>query len=110
MNTERAKEHLIRTLGTIEYELALSNMEAKQYGRAIELYKMAASHGNASALFNLGVCLELGIGVEKNFHIAYKCYEKAALMGHPKAMHNKMEYEKGFTNKKIVGRFAQRRE
>ena len=107
---ENASEHLVKTLSAIEYELALSNMAAGQYEGAIELYKLAASHGNASALFNLGVCLERGIGVEQNFKLAYQCYKEAASMGHWKAMHNKTEYEKGFKTKKIVGRFSQRRE
>lgn len=105
-----ASEHLVKTLGAIEYELALNNMAAEQYEEAIVLYKLAASHGNASALFNLGVCLERGIGVEQNYKFAYQCYRQAASMGHLKAMHNQMEYEKGFKTKKIVGRFSQRRE
>lgn len=107
---EGASEHLIKTLGNIEYELALSSMAAEQYDASVELYKLAASHGNASALFNLGVCLELGLGVKKNFKLAYQCYKEAASRGHLKAMHNKSEYEKGFQIKKVIGRFSQRRE
>lgn len=107
---ENARKHLVKVVGTIEYELALNNMIAKQYERAIELYKLAASHGNASAIFNLGVCLELGIGVEKNYKFAYQCYKEAASMGHQKALHNKLEYEKRFKNKNSIGRFTQRRE
>lgn len=107
---EGASEHLVNTLGTIEYELALSSMAAEQHETAVELYKLAASHGNASALFNLGVCLEQGIGTAKNFKLAYQCYKEAAAMGHPKAVHNKAEYDKGFKNTKTIGRFSQRRE
>lgn len=107
---EAASKHLANTLGTIEYELALNSMAAEQHESAIDLFKLAASHGNASAMFNLGVCMERGIGVAKNFQLAYQCYKEAASMGHPKALHNKTEYDKGFKNKTITGHFSQRRE
>lgn len=107
---EHASKHLAQTIGNIEYELALSNVAAERYEEGIKLYKLAASHGNASALYNLGVHLQLGIGVERNFKFAYQCFVKAASLGHPKAMHNKMEFERGFENRKVVGRFSQRRE
>lgn len=107
---EGASRHLEKTLAIIEYELALSSMAAKDYEEGIKLYKLAASHGSASAMYNLGIHLQLGIGIEKNVKFAYECFTKAAAMGHEKAMHNKLEYEKGFKNKRIVGRFSQRSE
>lgn len=105
-----ASKNLTKTVGSIEYELALSSMAAEKFEDGIQLYKLAASHGNPSALYNLGVHLQLGLGVEKNLKFAYECFKRAAALGHEKAIHNQMEYEKGFRRKRDVGRFSQRHE
>lgn len=98
-----ACDHLRKTIGTIEYELALNNMNKEMYDEAIKLYKLSASHGNPSAIFNLGVCYQRGIGVPTDLKIAYECYKKAASMGHQKAIHNANAFDIGFKRKKVVG-------
>ena len=54
----------------------------------VEIVKKAAEKGEASAMFNLGLCYKNGIGVEKNLMEAVKWFKKAAEKGEASAMYN----------------------
>lgn len=49
--------------------------------KAIEWYQMGVRLKNNRAICSYGICLENGIGIEKNEMEAYQYYEKAEMMG-----------------------------
>jgi TPR repeat protein len=53
----------------------------KDQAKAIDLYRMAASHSNVTAMTRLGIVYLDGIGTEKNLSEARQWLEKAAKMG-----------------------------
>lgn len=63
-------------------------MAAKQTKIAVSHFKLAASHQHPGATYNLGLCYELGVGVQKNFKRASECYHAASALGHSKAIYN----------------------
>lgn len=60
--------------------------------KAFEKFKYASNCGNLDALNSLGVCYELGQGVEMNKSKAYQLYDKASKDNHPIALANKAIY------------------
>lgn len=85
---ESAVSDLLSVLGDIEYELGVNSIKAGQYKTAVSHLKLATSHHHPNATFNLGLCYEKGIGVEKNLYLAQECYQIASSLGHSKAMYN----------------------
>lgn len=83
-----AINNLIGTLGHIEFRLGLQNVASEKLGSAVENFKSATVHRHPEATFNLGVCYELGLGVDKSLKRAMECYRTAASLGHKKAMFN----------------------
>lgn len=83
-----AVDDLIATLGSIEFRLGMQNMRANEPEVAVSHLKLATTHRHPEATFNLGVCYELGVGVEKSTKNAMECYRAAASLGHKKAMYN----------------------
>lgn len=83
-----AVENLVATLGRIEFQLGMQNMRADQPEVAVSHLKLATTHRHPEATFNLGVCYELGIGIDKNMKNAMECYRASAALGHKKAMYN----------------------
>ncbi|XP_055318004.1 uncharacterized protein LOC129576660 [Sitodiplosis mosellana] len=83
-----AVEDLIATLGSIEFRLGMQNFRANEPEVAVSHLKLATTHRHKEATFNLGVCYELGVGVEKSTKNAMECYRAAASLGHKKAMYN----------------------
>lgn len=75
-------------LGDIEFEMGVQNINAGHYETAVSHLKLATSHNHAGATFNLGLCYEQGLGVEKDMKIAQECYQIASQLGHAKAMYN----------------------
>ena len=53
---------------------------------AREWYEKAADKGDTTAMFNLGLLYENGLGVAQDYAMAREWYEKAADKGHAKAM------------------------
>jgi TPR repeat protein len=60
----------------------------QDYGKARELYKKAADHGNANALNGLGLLYLKGFGVKKDSEAAIKLFKRAAKKGNGKSMQN----------------------
>jgi TPR repeat protein len=59
-------------------------------------YRVAASHGDATAIYNLGVCLETGVAGEPDPQQAVTLYSQAAAGGSELAMHRLgMCYQRG---------------
>ena len=59
-----------------------SGSRRKLKEKAFELYRVAAEHGHAGALFALGTCYETGDGVAKNRKRAFALYCRAAEEGY----------------------------
>lgn len=83
-----AVDDLIATLGSIEFRLGMQNLRANEPEVAVSHLKLATTHRHPEATFNLGVCYELGVGLEKDMKSAMECYRAAASLGHKKAMFN----------------------
>lgn len=79
---------------TAEYMSHVLNVEAKQLARsqefirAVQMFKAAEDLGLAEAKYNLGVCYELGLGVEHNLSKSFQYYSEAANLGHGGALYN----------------------
>ena len=68
-------------------EAGLEQYNAQNYEAAMELWLKAAEDG-ATAMNNLGVLYENGLGVTQDDAQAFEWYEKAAALGNAKAMAN----------------------
>ncbi|KAJ6636176.1 DAP3-binding cell death enhancer 1 [Pseudolycoriella hygida] len=79
---------LLHILGDIEFRLGVASVRTKRYDLAALHFESASGHSHASAAFNLGICYEEGIGVEKNLQMALECYTLASSLGHAKALYN----------------------
>lgn len=66
----------------------MQNLRANEPEIAVSHLKLATSHRHAEATYNLGVCYETGVGVERNMKNAMECYRAAASLGNKKAMFN----------------------
>lgn len=70
--------------------------EKGNYASAFPIWKIRAEQGNLEAQNFLGIHYFLGLGVKKDFTLAKKWYEKAAIKGHPDAQRNLgLLYESG---------------
>lgn len=76
------------TIAEIEYQFAVQDLEAEHYKSAVNHLKLATTHHHPAATFNLGLCYERGLGVERDLSMAMKCYTVASSQGHPKAIYN----------------------
>lgn len=85
---ENAVHNLCSTIGEIEFQFGTQNLIAGEYKTAVSHLKLATTHHHAGATFNLGLCYEQGLGVDKNLKTAMECYQVASALGHPKAMYN----------------------
>ncbi|XP_065059020.1 uncharacterized protein LOC135686669 isoform X1 [Rhopilema esculentum] len=69
-------------------KLGIQLINSKQESQAIFLLEKAGQAGNASAIYNMGLCFEHGRGVLEDHCKAAELYEVAAARGHPKAQYN----------------------
>ncbi len=54
---------------------------SRNRAKGITLFKKAADHGVADAIFELAVAYEKGVGVGQSDNLAFMCYNRAALQG-----------------------------
>ena len=66
----------------------LAAYNAKDYAKAVELWRKAADMGNLWAYNNLGTCYKNGQGVAQDYAKAVELYEKAATQGNANAQVN----------------------
>lgn len=70
--------------------------EKGDYANAVLIWKVRAEQNDLEAQNFLGVHYLLGLGVKRDFFLARKWYEKAAIAGYPDAQRNLgMMYESG---------------
>ena len=75
-------ELAMNALGTLFYN------EQKDYSQASEWFRKAAERGCARALNNLGICYELGQGVETDYDQALQFYRESMMKGYLPATFN----------------------
>lgn len=83
-----AVDDLILTLGSIEFNMGMQNLRANEPEAAVSHLKLATTHRHPEATFNLGICYELGIGIQRNLKNAMECYRSAAALGNKNGMYN----------------------
>ena len=71
-------------LGTL-YERGINNTPRRNYGTALKWYQEAAKLDVPEAIFNVGVCYEVGMGTAPDEKIALENFQKAADKGLPQA-------------------------
>ncbi|CAF3392163.1 unnamed protein product [Rotaria socialis] len=77
------------TISIVNNELAMEAFEEGNVSLGIETLQMSAKDGkNSAALYNLGICYEQGIGIEKDLMKACDYYRQAASLGHANAFIN----------------------
>lgn len=77
------------TMSIINLQIAVDALESGDLQFGIETLQQSAKTGtNAAALYNLGICYEQGIGVEKSRAKACDYYRQASSLGHINAQFN----------------------
>ncbi|CAF2948102.1 unnamed protein product [Rotaria sp. Silwood2] len=77
------------TISFINNQSAIEALEAGDVKLGIETLQMSAKDGtNPAALYNLGICYESGVGVEKDRAKACDYYRQASMLGHSDAFFN----------------------
>ena len=76
-----------RILGAngLGYMFAYGLYVQQDYKKAVSWFKKSADNGFSMSIFNLGICHEKGIGVNKNQEEANRLFHKAAELGFPPA-------------------------
>ena len=80
--------------GSFIFSQALSNPNTptneveRALRQAHRYFKEAAGKGDANGLYNLGMCLWRGLGVERDPQAAFNTFRAAAEKGHPEAINN----------------------
>jgi uncharacterized protein len=54
---------------------------------AVSYFLKSIERNNKDAYYDLAVCYEKGIGVKKNYKVAFDCYLNAALLGDKQALY-----------------------
>ncbi|CAH2054549.1 unnamed protein product, partial [Iphiclides podalirius] len=81
-------DDLGEVLNSIENRLGLAAIENGQHQDGLNLLRSAANRNHAPALFNLGLCYEIGLGVDIDEKMAMELYRLAAAQQHPGALYN----------------------
>ncbi|KAK6173927.1 hypothetical protein SNE40_017298 [Patella caerulea] len=68
--------------------IGLQHIESRNMSAAVSCLKESSNLGHSSSQFNLGLCYEVGDGVEKDLDKAMEYYEKAGESGHAEALYN----------------------
>ncbi|PSN34216.1 hypothetical protein C0J52_13131 [Blattella germanica] len=84
-NLEEAQKVVLRE---IENSIGMACLDLGKNQEALDHFQKAAELDYAPAVFNLGLCNEMGIGTTKDLRRAAKYYELASEKGHATAMYN----------------------
>ena len=89
--------------GHIESMNALGSLffnDQKDYDQAAAWFRKATERGHTRAICNLGICYELGLGVEKDWNQAFIYYQESADKGFIQAIYNLgfLQFRSAFQN------------
>ncbi|CAK1545696.1 unnamed protein product [Leptosia nina] len=87
-SSESSSNDLGEVLNSIENRLGLAAIESGQHKDGLNLLRSAANRNHPPALYNLGLCYEMGLGVDIDEKIAMELYRSAAALQHPGALYN----------------------
>ncbi|CAG4959967.1 unnamed protein product [Colias eurytheme] len=87
-SSESSDGDLGEVLNSIENKLGLAAIESGHHQDGLNLLRSAANRNHPPALYNLGLCYELGLGVEADEKAAMELYRSAAALQHPGALYN----------------------
>ncbi|XP_063832321.1 uncharacterized protein LOC135081527 [Ostrinia nubilalis] len=85
---DSSDDALGNVLNSIENKLGLNAIENGQLQDGLNLLRSAANRNHAPALYNLGLCYEIGLGVNVDEKVAMEMYRSAAALEHPGALYN----------------------
>lgn len=85
---ENSDDALGNVLNSIENKLGLAAIENGQHQDGLSLLRSAANRQHPPALYNLGLCYEMGLGVKIDEKTAMELYRSAAALQHPGALYN----------------------
>ncbi|MGZ4929264.1 MAG: tetratricopeptide repeat protein, partial [Halobacteriota archaeon] len=85
---EQQESKLGEALVDLGYGLEKGDGFDQDYGKAMELYKLASADGNGMAMNNIGWLYLNGLGVRRDVQAAVEWFEKAAQRGNTTAMVN----------------------
>lgn len=77
-----------QSVGKLENMIALTMISELKYDEAIPYLVTAAQNGYQKAQYNLGLCYQDGLGVDKDEKIAFYYFKMAAENNHPNAAYN----------------------
>ncbi|CAK9304509.1 unnamed protein product, partial [Gordionus sp. m RMFG-2023] len=87
----------------LNHMIGLSFLKDENYIQALPWIKSSSELGNEKAQFNLALCYEQGLGVEKNLNKAKEYYLMSAEAGHSLAQYNLgIFYANGFGGEKSI--------
>lgn len=72
----------------VDNKVGVKHMESGNKKLAATYFLKSAKLGNRTSMFNMGICYEMGLGVEKDLTQAALFYRTAAEKGHPTAIYN----------------------
>lgn len=81
---EKGNGNAMLTLGTM-YERGIGT--PRNFVKALEWYRKAATAGMAEGFYNVGVCYEIGMGTTGNLQEAFNNFETAAEKGLPQGLY-----------------------
>ncbi|KAJ2954811.1 hypothetical protein O0L34_g3120 [Tuta absoluta] len=87
-NPDTSDDDLGDVLNSIENKLGLAAIENGHLQDGLNLLRSAATRNHPPAIYNLGLCYELGLGVPVNEKTAMELYRSAAALEHPGALYN----------------------
>lgn len=88
-SAEREWDKLLKLYdGIVQNSMGYRRAQKGQLSEAFSHWKNGSYLGYSKSHYNLGLCYELGKGVEKDIAKATKHYQYAADKGHPKAQYN----------------------
>lgn len=76
-------------LPSAQYRLGILCQKQREFDTAILLFTSASEKNYSPALCRLGLCYEVGRGVEINLDRAFDCYTRAATLGNVVAAHRR---------------------
>lgn len=88
LSADSDTEKLSDVLNSIENKLGLAAIEQGNHEDGLSLLRSAAKRNHPPALYNLGLCYEMGIGMAADDKMAMQLYRLAATREHPNAMYN----------------------
>ena len=91
VHTSHAENHILSPKLAKDFEIAVKNVESKNFLAAVEMFNELAENGLPEAQFNLSLLHSSGLGTPKNYKTALYWSWQAHLNGHETAINQVTE-------------------